>query len=530
MTRKFAHDVNTRLLFFSAHTHTHTHMFAFAVRQPSPSSSSSTPPIPQRINAHLSFSLSLSSSDSFPTKRNDTHTHTLSLSSTRDSILFFITNNRSTMRLSKALSLLLLAESASAFSTGINTPFVGRSTHVQQQQAPSSHRTAGTSLYGILEEVAGDAYDLTSGGTDQDGFATGTEINMNDAYEMFLAELVFSTNDPRVDIANNMEKCVDEKWIEWLDNKIETSNDPEERVALRDLYDMIFDVKKRLDISKLAEERQAEEEAAAEAARLAAAEAQAEAGKNMSDADVLRKATAIDTAVSLDADAVEDKKKKSFLDAELTPEIRLSYQDMLEKVLPPYEPGATVESVVFNNYEQFDAQFVKVLTERASQGDNDAQAVLTALAVEQQKKITVATETLKEVLALGDPMRMEGALVKLAREGRIDEPFLLLLEANANQAREAGALGPAQLMEKLGKRAAEEKDKNASSKEIRLLRQLLRTASAAEREKLFEDAFTPKDSLIVSVCLLRIVILMVLMMICVVQSSLLPRGLSFHSS
>lgn len=42
-----------------------------------------------------------------------------------------------------------------------------------------------------------------------------------------------------------------------------------------------------------------------------------------------------------------------------------------------------------------------------------------------------------------------------------------------------------------------EKDKQSSSKEIRLLRQLLRTDDASEREKLFEDAFTPKDVLIV---------------------------------
>jgi hypothetical protein len=92
---------------------------------------------------------------------------------------------------------------------------------------------------------------------------------------------------------------------------------------------------------------------------------------------------------------------------------------------------------------------------------------------------------------------MEGAIVKMAREGKIDEPFLLLLEANANQARSAGADGPAQLMDKLKKRAAEEKDKQMTSKEIRLLRQLLRSNDAAEREKILEDAFTPRENLLV---------------------------------
>lgn len=321
---------------------------------------------------------------------------------------------------------------------------------------------------------------------------------MNDAFEVFLAELVFSQNDPRVDIANNIEKALDEEWIAWLDNKVETSKDPEERVALRDLHDMIFDVKKRMDLSQLAEERKAQEAEEAEAARLAAIDADAEAGRQMSDADVLRKASSIDAATALDAETVEERKNVSFYDQELTPEIRLSYEDLLKKVLPPYKPGSTAASTVFTYYDQFDAQFVKVLGERASNGDDDSQNLLTALAAEQQKRLASATETLKEVLALGDPMRMEGALVRLARDGKIDEPFLLLLEANATQARDAGAEGPAQLMDRLRMRAAEEKDKQVSSKEIRLIRQLLRTEDQGERAKILEDAFTPKESLIVS--------------------------------
>ena len=95
-------------------------------------------------------------------------------------------------------------------------------------------------------------------------------------------------------------------------------------------------------------------------------------------------------------------------------------------------------------------------------------------------------------------MRMEGAIVKMAREGKIDEAFLLLLEANADQADAAGATGPAQLMRKLQKRAMEEKDKQSSTKEVKLLRQLLREDDPAKREELLEEAFTPKDALIVS--------------------------------
>jgi hypothetical protein len=346
-------------------------------------------------------------------------------------------------------------------------------------------------LKGILDEIQSGAYNLSAPKDSSD------KIKINDAYEMLLAELVFSTNDPRVDIINNFEQVTDETFLAWLDRKVEGSKDPEERIALRDLHEMINNVKTTVEVSKLAEARQKQESEQAEADRRAAAETEAQEGRKMSNTDVLRKATQINTATSLDAKTVEEK-KKSFYEQELTPEIRMSYESLLKKVMPPYKAGDTYESIVFKYYDQFDAQFVKVVNEKADNGDEDAKKFLFALAKEQQKKIEIATNTLKEVLALGDPMRMEGAIVKMTREGKTDEAFLLLLEANADQARKAGAEGPANVMERLRKRAMEEKDKQASSKEIRLVRQLLRTKDAAEREKIIEEAFTPRENLLVA--------------------------------
>ena len=95
-------------------------------------------------------------------------------------------------------------------------------------------------------------------------------------------------------------------------------------------------------------------------------------------------------------------------------------------------------------------------------------------------------------------MRMEGGIVKMAREGKIDEPFLLLLEANEDQARNAGVMQTAEVMKRLRTRAMEEKDKQASSKEVRLIRKLLRTDEAKDREAILEDAFTPRETLLVS--------------------------------
>ena len=386
------------------------------------------------------------------------------------------------MKFSTAISFLLAAEGVRAFSVSraMKPSFV-------QQRSGESPKTV---MKGLLDEIMGDDYNLMESNDEN-------EVNMNDAYEMFLGELVFSTNDPRIDIMNKYELASDPEFIEWLDQKVDNSPDPDERIALRDLYDIIVDVKQRVELSEMAKEREAQAAAQTEEERLAAAEAEAEAGRNMSNADVLRKASKIDSA-NVENEAEEQAaEKKSFYDQELTPEIRMSYESTLKKLLPPYKPGETPSSVVFANYDQFDAQFVKVLSERSNNGDEDSTALLEALAVEQSARMTAATEALRDVLSLGDPQRMEGAVVRLAREGKIDESFLLLLEANETQARDAGAQGPADLMRKLRMRAADEKDKQQSSKEIRLIRKLLRAADSTEREAILEDAFTPRETLLV---------------------------------
>jgi len=267
-------------------------------------------------------------------------------------------------------------------------------------------------------------------------------------------------------------------------------------MALSDLNEMVIDIVKRIELSRVTDEKEQVEKDEKEKERLEEAQKAAEGGMGMSDADVLRKAGEVGRG---GMDDVEEAviEKVSFYDEVLTTEIRTSYEAVCKKVLPPYKPGDTPTSIVFKYYDQFDAQFIKVLRERIDNGDNDAQEVLDALSVEQEKRMAVATETIKEVLSMGDPMRMEGRVVKLAKEGKIDEPFLLLMEANANQALAAGANGPAQLMNRLSKRAYEEKDKQSTSKEIKLLRQLLRAEDTDERAALLEDAFTPKVGLLV---------------------------------
>ena len=389
---------------------------------------------------------------------------------------------------SVAFAVLSAVETASAFAF-VSGP---------RSAAISASGGDTTRLFGILDEIESDSFNLMGGGAADSAEEKAQQRSLSDAYEVFLGELVFSPNDPRVDIVENFDLACDPSFMEWLNKKVDTSTDPEEKLALRDLYGMVVDVKKKVELNAMAEERAAKEAEESRLASLASADAAAEEGRKMSDTDILRKASAVDRAGVETEMKTQAEEKKTFYDTELTPEIRLSYEDLLQEVLPPYKPGDTASSIAFSYYDKFDAQFVKVLTERSNNGDADAHTLLGALAVEQSKRMGAATEALKSVLSLGDPMRMEGALVKMAREGKIDEPFLLLLEANANQAEAAGAQGPAQLMRKLAKRAMAEKDKQSSSKEIKLLRQLLREDDSAARELILEEAFTPKEALLVS--------------------------------
>ena len=358
--------------------------------------------------------------------------------------------------------------------------------------------STNTRLFGILDEVRGDNFILGQNDDDEDA---SISKQMEIAYESFLAELVFSPNDPRLDIIENFERTSDPEWLGWLDSKIQNSTDPEEKIALKDLKEMIDDIVKKMELSKMAEERAEQDKIEAEAVRMNAVEANAAEGRTLSNTDLLKRANKVNTA-GIDqelAEMEESKEKVSFLNSELTPEIRLSYEALVKQILPPYQPGETVKSVIFVNYDKFDAQLIKVLTELAQNGDEGAQNALDALGTEQQNRLAAATERLKQVLGAGDPGRMEGVIVKLAREGLIDEPFLLLLEVNANQASAAGATGPAELMMRLKKKAAEEKDRKTTSKEVKLLRQLLREESSGERQKLLEDAFTPRENILVCV-------------------------------
>ena len=86
------------------------------------------------------------------------------------------------------------------------------------QHGNSVETRSNSKLFGILDDVRGDNFVL--GQTDDAAENAGISKQMEIAYESFLAELVFSPNDPRLDIIDNFERTSDPEWLEWLDDKI----------------------------------------------------------------------------------------------------------------------------------------------------------------------------------------------------------------------------------------------------------------------------------------------------------------------
>lgn len=184
----------------------------------------------------------------------------------------------------------------------------------------SSSSSGSTILRGLLDEMNSDAYNLMSTNSDADD-----KIDLHNAYEMLLAELVFSTNDPRIDIMNRFDLATDPVFLKWmLEQKIETSKDPEERLALKDLFDMIMDIKTRVDVNRLQEERLAKEAMEKEQARMADAEVTAETGRTMSNADVIKRAQQIQNADMIDPNSSSNASDK---DSSEAPSKRTSFYE-----------------------------------------------------------------------------------------------------------------------------------------------------------------------------------------------------------
>jgi hypothetical protein len=73
-------------------------------------------------------------------------------------------------------------------------------------------------------------------------------------YDGFLGELIFSSNNPAYDIANNMDRASNAGFRAWLKAKVDQCTDLEERMALSSLSQILEGVIERLGENAVFEE------------------------------------------------------------------------------------------------------------------------------------------------------------------------------------------------------------------------------------------------------------------------------------
>jgi len=274
------------------------------------------------------------------------------------------------------------------------------------------------------------------------------------ANEMLLAELAFSPPEqlPRL-VERNLDR-LNEDFYEFLAAKIKTSTDKDEQETLGLLKDAVTDLMQK--ILKAAMDRGDISQDDIQAAGLGG--------------QVIDVGTGEDMAV-------------------------LSYDRFIDELIA--DPS-NIDTAVEASFDRIDMRFLERLNERV-QEDSPKKDILAALNSSIQSCMSVrvqkASETLAKILKAGDPNAMKKELMILNAKGALDDSVILLLEANIDQAKKAGAAQAVTVMTMLRDKAVDYKDQSMPE-EIRLIRKLLRTDDEAARKAMLTEAFKPRDDVL----------------------------------
>lgn len=268
-----------------------------------------------------------------------------------------------------------------------------------------------------------------------------------DENEILLAELRFSDPNHLPTIVQNSLPKLDESFYNFLEEKINASDDIQERGNLRTLKDAITDIMKTF-FDQMQKQQQEPQDPTSPVIDVSAG-----------DEDI---ATA-------------------------------SYDELIDKLVASDSMTIAVDAA----YERVDLRLLERLGERiAHAGAQDASRltqVRDAINAAMNQRMTVALESVKTVLAVQNADAMRETMDMLARKGKIDDAFILLLQANLEQAQRAGAEQAARVVKMVLQRATTIKELKLDP-EIRLLRALLRTEDSAARIRMLTDGLKPRGS------------------------------------
>eukprot|EP00596_Hydrurales_sp_CCMP1899_P009979 CAMPEP_0119051438 /NCGR_PEP_ID=MMETSP1177-20130426/73051_1 /TAXON_ID=2985 /ORGANISM="Ochromonas sp, Strain CCMP1899" /LENGTH=615 /DNA_ID=CAMNT_0007030637 /DNA_START=289 /DNA_END=2136 /DNA_ORIENTATION=+ len=298
----------------------------------------------------------------------------------------------------------------------------------------------------------------------------GTKLG--DKNEQILASLLFSENDILEDVLNNLHE-IDENFIKFLQNKIDTSKDMEERIGLGSLLDTVNNVLERV------KEVQGDGEVAIRDQELTLEEVKGRMMEVQAGQDIDEAGKPIN---KFGAFAVDSDKKDSF-------------QSIMKRFQGTTE-NYSLEEAVEEHYDLCDYEFMNMLksevdacyAEGADIEAKEYETLLETVNIVMVKRIGGAQDRLKRILDKRTLPAMETELVAMIRRNEVDEALILLIEANIQQAELAGANQAVEVLKRLNKRINDDKDKKLPD-EVRLLRALMRIEVSEERKGLLYDAF-----------------------------------------
>jgi len=174
-----------------------------------------------------------------------------------------------------------------------------------------------------------------------------------------------------------------------------------------------------------------------------------------------------------------------------------TYNVMMRVLL---ETNSSITNQISASYHMVDYAFLQKLDQRAeSETDPEVAArvaeIKDAVNNEMKTRIEAATVTFKDIVQSPSAIIMEGKIAGLSRQGKIDDALMTLLEANVQQAEQAGEAGKGalQVLSRLTLRVRDELDAKHPPA-VSLLRRLFRMDSKPARVELLKATMSPKTA------------------------------------
>mmetsp|Transcript_19723 Transcript_19723/g.30943 ORF Transcript_19723/g.30943 Transcript_19723/m.30943 type:complete len:313 (+) Transcript_19723:107-1045(+) len=165
--------------------------------------------------------------------------------------------------------------------------------------------------------------------------------------------------------------------------------------------------------------------------------------------------------------------------------------ELKNRIINP-EKG-TMEEAVDEYLDLCDYGFLNHLSQAAAAAERAGapeagalRGALAAINAAMQRRLVAADERLRQILSAGELKTMEAMTRDMVRNNGVDMPFMVILNMNIAQAKQANAEQAEQVLQHLYTTIQEEQDKTLPAN-VRLLRLLLRTTCDGVREAMLKE-------------------------------------------